>query len=155
MELTPDQLAGLFRPLSGLAKLGAKVSASSAERGYEAAKVMDGDPATLWHTRYSPAEEPFPHHLTIDLGAARPVRGLRYLPRQDMSNGRIAEFEVLLSADGKTWSAPVASGRWPDSTAWQEATWPAQSARFVRLVGKSEVKGQAFASVAELEVVAE
>ena len=155
VELTPDQLAGLFRPLSGLARLGAKVSASSAERGYEAAKVMDGDPDTIWHTRYSPAEEPFPHQLTIDLGAARSARGLRYLPRQDMANGRIAEFEVLLSSDGKTWSAPVASGRWPDSTVWQEAMFPAQSTRFVRLVGKSEVKGQAFASVAEVEVVTE
>ena len=155
VELTSDQLSGLFRPLSGLAKLGAKVSASSAERGYEAAKVMDGDPATIWHTRYSPAEEPFPHHLTIDLGAARSVRGLRYLPRQDMSNGRVAEFEVQVSADGTAWSAPVASGRWPDAQAWQEAAFPAQSAHFVRLVAKSEVNGRAFASVAEVEVVAE
>jgi hypothetical protein len=138
-----------------LARLGAKVSASTAERGYEAAKVMDGDPDTIWHTRYSPAEEPFPHHLTIDLGAARSVRGLRCLPRQDMANGRIAEFEVQLSADGKTWSAPVAAGRWPDGAAWQEAAFPAQSARFVRLVAKSEVSQRAFASAAEVEIVME
>ncbi len=155
VEVTPDQLAGLFRPLSALAKLGAKVSASSAERGYEAAKVMDGDPDTIWHTRYSPAEEPFPHHLTIDLGAARSVRGLRYLPRQDMSNGRIAEFEVQVSADGTTWSAPVAAGRWPDDTAWQEVKFPAQSARHVRLLAKSEVSQQAFASAAEVVIMME
>jgi hypothetical protein len=155
VELTPDQLAALFRPHSGLARLGAKVSASGAEPGYEAEKVMDGDPDTIWHTRYSPAEEPFPHHLTIDLGATRSVRGLRYLPRQDMSNGRIAEFELLLSADGKTWSAPVAAGRWPDSSTWQEAKFAAQSARFLRLTGKAEVAGRAFASAAEIEVVCE
>ena len=147
-----DQLLGSSS--TGLAaRLGATAKADCEEGDYPAADALDGDPDTFWHTRYSPAEVPFPHALTVDLGQARPLRGLRYLPRQDMSNGRVAEFEVQLSADGTTWGEPVARGTWPDSAAGQEVSFPAQSARYVRLTAKSEVNHHAFASVAELELL--
>ena len=40
-----------------------------------------------------------PHHLTVDLGREVTLKGITYLPRQDMANGRIAECEIYCSTD--------------------------------------------------------
>jgi hypothetical protein len=94
-----------------------------------------------------------PHHLTIDLGKERPVQGVVYTPRQDMANGRIAQYEIYLSKDGALWGESVASGTWPNSGAKQRVNLKQPiAARYVKLVAKTEVGGKAFAAVAEFEV---
>jgi hypothetical protein len=94
-----------------------------------------------------------PHHLVVDLGKERPVKGIVYTPRQDMENGRIAAYEVYVSKDGVSWGEAVASGTWPDGPAKRTVRFQqAVPARYVKLVAKSEVKGNAFAAVAELEI---
>ena len=89
-----------------------KASADSAGVSDAAANAIDGDPKTLWHTRWDdPSPPPPPHALTIDLG--RPIRlsGFRYLPRQDRTvNGTIAKYRFFVSADGIDWSTPVSEG---------------------------------------------
>ena len=85
------------------------------------------------------------------------VDGLAYLPRQDASrNGLIGEYDVAVSADNKTWSAPVAKGTWT----WgplpleQYVRWPAVKARYVKLTARTEVSGGPWTSAAELGVYA-
>ena len=69
-------------------------SSSSALDG-AAANVLDGDEETIWHSEWSPDDEPLPHTITITMGdEPLEVAGLTYLPRQDgSSNGRIGALK--------------------------------------------------------------
>src|SRR5262249_45361738 len=118
------------------------------------ANAIDNNPATLWHTHFSGREEPPPPHtIVLHLGRVYQVSALTYLPRQDRgNNGTIATYEVDVSVDGTTWSAPVATGTWSADKQLKIAEWPAQSGRFVRLTALAEIKGRAWTSVAELQV---
>ena len=86
------------------AKLGWKATASSYEAGEgDAAHAIDNDPTTFWHSKWSdPAAKP-PHTLTIDLGKGQTFGGVAFTPRGDSGNGRIREYEMYASDDGKTW----------------------------------------------------
>ncbi len=152
---TLDKLFGPSPVNGALVKLGAKiVSTDSQHSGYEAEQAIDGDPNTIWHTAWEPSPKPMPHEIVIDLGKEIALGGMKYLPRQDMANGRIADFEIYASSDGKTWNEPVAKGRWKNSDQQQAARFAKEvKARFIKIVAKSEVKGNAFAAAAEFDIV--
>ena len=98
--------------------------------------------------------EPMPHHLTLDLGRAVRLEGITYTPRQDIANGRIADCEIYCSDDAKSWPAPVAAVKLRNNTKLQTVTFKEPvTARYLKLVAKSEVNGQDFASIAELDVL--
>jgi hypothetical protein len=148
------QFKALFKEPSVLQKLGAEIQSNSEESGYTARNAIDENPQTLWHTRWTPTPEPHPHFLQVDLKEPQTIQGLSYLPRQDQSNGRIARYEVRISADGETWSEPIASGEWANNAEWKtvQLAEPVQ-ARWIRLVALTEVNGQPFASAAEIEIL--
>ena len=154
--VTVDQVRALLKEPTALQRLGAEASADSQHRGCEAARAIDGDPKTIWHTRYEPQVDPLPHHLLLDLKKVVPVRGIAYLPRQDQANGRIARFKVYLSRDGKQWGRPAASGAWPNSSERQRVRFEKpRQARQVKLVAEAEVGGNPWTSAAEVDVILE
>ena len=130
--------------------LAAVASADGHSPDFPPSLAADGDPATAWRTEFVGSTPGYPHELTLDLGSTRPVRGLLYVPRQDGSEGRVQNYEVWLSEDGTRWSAPVASGTWPDSAAFQYVELPGHPARFLKLRGRSEVNGRTLMSVGDL-----
>ncbi len=156
-EVSWEQVASLFQPPPVLQSLGAKVThADSQQRGHEAGLAIDGDPGTIWHTAWQPAAVEHPHWIEIDLGAEIRIAGFSYLPRQDMANGRIAEYELSVSRDGDVWEEPVWRGRFPDGKSLQTVRFGGPVAcRFVRLKALSEVNGGPWTSVAELDVIVE
>lgn len=94
-----------------LARGGWTAIADSAGGGDKPGNAIDGNAATFWHSQWDEASPPPPHSLIVDLGRAAPVRGFRYLPRQDKpTNGMIAEYRFYTSADGVSWGAPRAEG---------------------------------------------
>jgi HEAT repeat protein len=127
-------------------------SSDSYAPGYEPADAGDGDPSTIWHTEFVGATPGYPHELTVDLGSTHVIDGLLYIPRQDMSNGRVKDFEARVSDDGRAWSAPLASGRWPNDPVFKYVALPGRAARYVQLRGLSEVEGRPFMSAAEVAV---
>ena len=147
----PDTtLDGLFASKSTnmLQKLGAKIHADSEAPGHEAALAMDDDPDTCWHTKWEPSPAPMPHGLVVDFGREVTLAGITYLPRQDMANGRIAECELF--ADGSR----VGAAKWPNTSKLQTLRFSKPvTTRALRLVIKSEVNGNPFASIAELDVL--
>lgn len=154
-RFTPDQVAGLMREPSTLAKLGATVKASNHQSSYGPELALDQDPSSIWHTAWDPMA-PYPHSLVLDLKQEVSLKALTCLPRQDMDNGRIARYEVYVSADGQSWGTPVAQGQWPNSPKQQTVTFTqTQRARFLKLQALSEVKGRSFASIAEIDIVLE
>jgi len=96
--------------------------------------------------------EPLPHAIQIDLGQTEEVSGFTYLPRQDNSEGRIADYEFYLSMDGTNWGSPVATGTWTSGTDPETVSFPSQTANYVQLRAISEVNGGGLTAVAELVV---
>ncbi|MGO9204232.1 MAG: discoidin domain-containing protein [Limisphaerales bacterium] len=80
--------------------------------------------------------------------------GITCLPRQDMANGRIAQCEVYCTSDPKSWAAPVAKANWPDTAELQTVNFPQPTkARYLKVVAKSEVNGNPFAAIAEVDIL--
>ncbi len=77
--------------------------------------AVDGNPDTLWHTSWRDSDPPHPHTFTVDLGELTTVGGFRYLPRQDMANGRIKDWRFQISTDGVTWTQ-AGAGQFTDGT---------------------------------------
>jgi len=142
---------------AGLAYRGAqvlKVDSEDRPNGNVAANVLDGDPATCWHSRWQPQTDPLPHELVIDLGREQPLQGLTFVPRQDQSNGRIVRADIYLSTRSSDWGAAQAELRGTDSTGTQTVRFAQPViARFLRLVVTETVNQQPFAALAELEIV--
>ena len=150
------QLLDLTQP-SKLATLGARVIDTDSEDSANdnvAANAIDGNADTIWHTSYTPAPDPMPHHLTIDLGRAVTLRGITYLPRQDGANGRIAECEIYCSTEPNSWAAPTAKVKWPNTDQLQTVNFKLPvKARYLKVVARSEVNHNPYASIAELDVL--
>ncbi|WP_298038202.1 family 20 glycosylhydrolase [uncultured Microbacterium sp.] len=125
-----------------------------------AAAAIDGDPATYWHTQWSPSDAPYPHAIVVDLGEEQSICGLWYTGRSYSGsggvNGRIADYEVYASATASTidgeWGDAVATGTFANSGDAQLASFAPQSARYVKLVALSEIGGNPWATIGELAV---
>ncbi|MER5275750.1 family 20 glycosylhydrolase [Streptomyces sp. NPDC002809] len=142
--------------LTAVPKAGMTATADSEESDAEngsAAGVIDDNPYTAWHTAYSTAVTPPPHHVTLDLGAEQQIAGFRYLPRQDAAtNGRIGSWTFDVSADGVSWRT-VARGTFADDQTEKEITFPQARARHVRLTAVSAANGLPYAGAAELTLL--
>lgn len=120
----------------------------------QAARAVDGQPSTRWHTQWTNGAPPLPHTLTLDLGAVLWVEGLSYLPRQDGGlNGTLVQYRIETSLDGVTWTV-ASSGTWAGDASAKRGLFAAVQARRVRLVGLAELHGQPWASAAEVGVYA-
>lgn len=119
----------------------------------EASHLIDGDSGTYWHTRYDVTVTKHPHTVDIDLGADRRISGVSVLPRQDGPNGRIKDYRISVSTDGKEWTE-AAKGQFADNFDKQIVHFAAPvQCHFVRLTALSEQRGQDFASAAELDIL--
>lgn len=120
-----------------------------------AQNVLDGNAATIWHSRYSPTLARLPHSITLDMRAAHEISGLTYTPRSGTSrNGTIGRYTIAVSSNGTTWSAPVATGRWSDTRTAKTVTFPPVQTRYVRLTATTEAgnRGQ-WSSAGEIDVI--
>jgi hypothetical protein len=148
-----ELIRSLFRkpPLLSKAKV---VNVDSEAVGHEGSNAIDGNPTTIWHTEWDGSPPKYPHQITIELQGQTEIKGLTYLPRQDMSNGWIAEYKVYVSTDGNNWDDAVAAGTFQKGRDKKKITFGKnQKAKFIRFVAVSGFDGQIFASVAELDVI--
>jgi galactose oxidase len=135
-----------------LSRTGWTVSASSAQTGNEASRVLDGNAATFWHSAYSPTLATLPHQITVDMKQSYVVSGISYQPRQDGSNnGVIGKHTVAISGDGQAWTT-VAEGVYLSDNTVKYSFFTVATARYVRITALTEIQGQQWASMAELNV---
>jgi beta-galactosidase len=132
-----------------------KATASSFERGEgDPQHIVDGDFNTFWHSQYSPTKALGPHSVTVDMAAPLAIKAVTLTPRPDSSNGRLRDYELYLSDDGRNFGAPVLRGTLLDQGTVQTISLPAtRTARYLKLLWKSEYSGQNLGSLAELSVV--
>lgn len=116
--------------------------------------AADGDIHTYWHTVHNQYYlAPYPHEIQMSLAKETTVEGIKYTPRQDSAEGRIAKYEVYVSRDGKEWGKAVATGTFTNSKEVQTVRFAPCQARYVKLQALSAAKGDKLATVAELEIL--
>ncbi|MEU6928786.1 discoidin domain-containing protein [Streptomyces sp. NPDC046374] len=127
----------------------------TAKENGRAANVLDGDPATLWHSRWSGTPAPLPHTVTLDMHRTTVVSALVYQPRTDgKANGRVGEYSISVSTDGRAWGSPVATGTLADDAGAKTLGFAPQGARFVRLTAVTEAGRRGpWTSAAELNLL--
>jgi photosystem II stability/assembly factor-like uncharacterized protein/PKD repeat protein len=114
---------------------------------------FDGDPSTIWHTRWSTGDDPYPHEIQIDLGERYRISDFTYLPRQEGENGRIKNYELYVSLDTLDWGLPVKTSQFVNTAAPQTVVPDTvKTGRYFRLVALSEVNGNPWASAAEFSL---
>ncbi|MCL3780800.1 alpha-L-fucosidase [Prolixibacteraceae bacterium JC049] len=114
--------------------------------------VIDGNP----HSEWSQSAKKMPIDLTIDLGKTYPVKGFKYLPGQSRwTNGIIFNYEFYTSVNGRSWKKQQAGefSNIQNHPVWQEKTFKATNARFVRLRAISNTKGDTKAGYAEFDIL--
>ena len=145
--------SGGIIPQSGWSLVYVDSQETVAENG-AATNAFDGNPSTIWHTKWYLSSPPLPHEIQINLGGIYDIDGFRYLPRQDGGiNGTISQYEFYVSTDGFNWGSPVTSGTFAADTTEKEVLFPATTAQFIRLRALSEVNGKPWTSAAEINVL--
>jgi hypothetical protein len=93
------------------------VSADSEDKPYNnvISNAIDDNASSIWHTEWYHSAPPHPHTMHIDLGSAQQFNGFKYLPRQEMPNGRIKDYQLFASQDNSRWVL-LASGTFPNTT---------------------------------------
>ncbi|MBL0294987.1 MAG: discoidin domain-containing protein [Saprospiraceae bacterium] len=119
-----------------------------------AVMAFDGNPSTIWHTRWTQGADTHPHEMQINLNRTYEISEFMYLARQIGVNGNIKKFELYLSLDSLNWGEPVLDSVLSDHLAPQyiKLAIP-KKAKFMKLIAKSEHYGQSFAAAAELGLV--
>ncbi|SEH88975.1 glycoside hydrolase family 2 TIM barrel-domain containing protein [Akkermansia glycaniphila] len=150
LSLQPSKVLGQYPPR---ALFSIHFVSSEMPNEGEVANLIDGNPNTYWHSLYGLTLASFPHEVQLDLGATLNVKGLKYQPRTDSASGRVKDYEVYVSMDGKNWGNPVVQGSFPNTDAQQVAKFnKAEQCRYIRFVAKSAQNGGDSASIADLDV---
>lgn len=131
--------------------------ASSVESGEgDPGHLVDNDPNTFWHTMYSVTVAKYPHWVDLDCGEVKTLKGFTYLPRQNSGNGRIKDYQIQVSNDGKTWGDVLVKGSFENNVKEKRVMFSKPvKARYVRFTALSSQDGQDFATGAEMGVLAE
>ncbi len=127
-------------------------TATSEETTRVASMAIDGNPETMWHTKYD-LSDVLPQSITLNLGGAYKINEVTYLPRKSgaSKNGNITSYNVYVSTDGKTFTK-VASGNWANDFTEKNATFTSTDASYVKLEATAGFNG--YAAAAEINVSA-
>jgi alpha-L-fucosidase len=160
--LLPNGQLGVVasRHFAGLMPTGWKVVGTDSEEtnltDSAAARAIDGDSSTFWHTRWN-EDQKLPHFITVDMGVSRRIGGFTYLPRQDGSiNGTVENYRFESSADGVNWTTNIASGRFANirnNPVLQEVPFAPVDARYFRFTALREINRAGWTSAAEISVL--
>jgi alpha-L-fucosidase len=127
------------------------------DSGAAADKAIDGDPDTVWESQGQNATPSRPHEIQIDLGETLTLKGFTYLPRKNSLAGTINDYEFYTSMNGKRWGQPVSKGRFDNicnNPVQQRIYFDAPiKARYIRLVGLTDIENKPFISAAEIGVI--
>jgi alpha-L-fucosidase len=162
--LLPSGKLGLVgsRVFAGMMPIGWKVvsvdSEETAGADNSAARAIDGDSSTFWHTRWN-ADRKLPHTITVDMAKTNRIAGFTYLPRQDgLLNGVTEKFRVETSEDGANWVTNIADGSFANiqnNPSLQEVAFAPVSARYFRFTSLRAIWGSGWTSAAEISVLPE
>lgn len=116
-----------------------KVSAGSEYPGKSnegpASLVLDNDPNTWWHTNWKTDVPVDQFWISMKLLEETNIDALRYYSRDGSENGRVQEYKIETSTDGKDWQT-VSTGTWQNTPGWKLAAFQEPvKAQYIRLTG--------------------
>jgi len=152
-----DEILSMFKAPEELAMSDAVVVADSFQNGYEAANVLDGNPATIWHTAWKAEVSDYPHSLQVQLATPLELKGFTLLPRQDGNrNGLVAEYEIYVSDDAQKRGEFVAKGAFSADGMLKriELDQPV-AGQFITIIATKGFGGDKSASLAEFDLIVE
>jgi alpha-L-fucosidase len=160
--LMPNGQLGIVAAKSfvGLPTTGWKVVAVDSQEtagvDNSAARAIDGDTSTFWHTRWSD-DLKLPHSITVDMGKSHRIGGFTYLPRQDGNpNGTVERYRFETSEDGTDWTTNIVSGTFANirnNPSLQQVTFAPVNARYFRFTALREINGNGWTSAAEISLL--
>jgi alpha-L-fucosidase len=126
--------------------------------GFEAEKAIDGNPSTMWHTKWQGDLKSHPHEIQVDLGETLELAGFTYAPRSDGNiSGIVNRYDLYTSMDGRDWIKRVDSREFSNikNNPVKQSVNFGQTikAKFIRFVSLSEVAGDSWVSMSELGVI--
>lgn len=132
-----------------------RFSSQNESNGKLAKHAVDGNPHSVWHTRFDSGVAVPPHELVLDLGGTYDVTGFRYLARQDSGwNGTFGKADFTVSDSADTFGSPSAVTEFTKSKKAQPVDCPQPvRGRYVRVRSLSEVNGERWGSAAEIGVI--
>ena len=118
-----------------------------------ATMAIDNDVSTIWHTRWTTGNDPYPQFIYLDLGRKYKLFEFIYLPRQDGGeNGRVKDYELYLADNLNDWGTVVAKGSFENNAAPKVVKIPeGKEGRYIQFRALSEVNGNPWASAAEFD----
>ncbi len=129
---------------------------SDEPQGGQAARFVDNDPSTFWHTAYSITLTKHPHWVDFDAAEVKTMKGFSYTPRPGGGNGNVKDYEIFVSQDGKEWGEAIVKGTFPNNAEVKKVMFEKPvKARYIRFRALSEQNGQEYASGAEFTLIAD
>jgi M6 family metalloprotease-like protein len=119
------------------------VSCTPYQSGYGGDKAFDGKLNTYYHVPWG-NNYPRPHEIIIDLGQLYVINEFYYQANTNTIapwEGRIADYNILLSQDGMDWGSPVASGRFFYTGIRQYSLFDNTAARYLKFEAVSSWLG--------------
>lgn len=111
----------------------------------EAAKAIDGNPNTFWHTQWrNGITAPYPHDLELAVTGERTVvSSLTYVPRKRPHiDGWVGQYEISTTLDRLTWTV-AATGAFPADETPKTVTFASpREARYVRFRALSQAQNR-------------
>ncbi len=151
-EITPivTRVIGEYPPYAFLT---VNYVSSDLPEGGAARNVLDGNPNTYWHTITGNTLAGFPHEIRLSLGSQRTLTGIS-LRSAAPQKGRIKDYEVYTSTDGKEWGKPVLTGSLENTTELQKLLFPAPvQAEYIRIIAVSAHDGGDSAAISTIDVL--
>ncbi len=137
------------------------VSFTSEEKSGEGAgngvatAILDGDPATYWHSQWAGSNIPNPpYYITVDMGAALSINGFEFTQRNGQR--KMNKIHVETSPNGTTWTAApgspysLTSVTTPQTVSFAGGV--SVACRYFRLIFKPETEGDGTKNAAMAEV---
>ena len=115
--------------------------------------VLDGNPATFWHTVWRDSERST-HYIIFTFSEITKIDGMRFLQRPSSANGVVTKFDLLVREDESgEWITVVDDGVLATDASWQLVSFDAVEARQVKFQVVDATSGEVgnkFAAAAEI-----
>ncbi|SHG44839.1 Por secretion system C-terminal sorting domain-containing protein [Flavobacterium fluvii] len=120
---------------------------TSSQQATSSALLIDGDPATSWHSQWStPPAATYPHTITIDLGKLETLYGYTIV---NTFRRAIKNAEILYSTDGVNFTS-LGDFVIPKSTDAKDFEGAPLTFRYFKIIAKSSWDGEQFAQIGEI-----